>query len=195
MTMPPMHQQRNVTSAALPLRPHRRLTNTAACPLPPSRPNNAAVQALQRCRPDNATERPPLPWPLSLPVATACYSCFPSATSTMPRCATVGNPPTLDESPTHACCHSMGFVTLLPMPMPPMLMPSPTPTQKQTIGGNTRWMAAAIAMDGGGKIAMDSSSSNGEWRHNGWRDSGVIGMGNGMAMVQWTAKWAADSFH
>jgi hypothetical protein len=34
------------------------------------------------------------------------------------------------------------------------------PMQKRTIGGDTRWSAAAITMDGGGMTTMDSSSSN-----------------------------------
>jgi hypothetical protein len=193
--MLPMHQQRNVTPVPPPLRPRRRLTNTAACPLPPSHPNSAAVQALRCCHPDNATERPPLLRPLSLPAATACHCRLASTTPTMSHCTTIRKSPTLDESPTCARCHPMGVATPLPTPMLPTLTSTPTPTQKQTIGGNARWTAVAIAMDGGGKIAMDSGSSNGQWRHNGWRDSGVTGMGNWMVVVQWTEKWAADDCH
>jgi hypothetical protein len=44
-------------------------------------------------------------------------------------------------------------------------------------------MAAAIGMDGSGKISMDGSSGDGQQRHNGWRDSKAIAMGNGMAAV------------
>ncbi len=35
------------------------------------------------------------------------------------------------------------------------------------MGGNTRWMAVAITMDGGSMIMMDSSSSDGRWWCNG----------------------------
>jgi hypothetical protein len=53
-------------------------------------------------------------------------------------------------------------------------------------------MAAAITMDSSAKIVMDGGSSNGQQRHNGWRDSGAIAMGDGMAVAQLTAKWAVD---
>ncbi len=38
------------------------------------------------------------------------------------------------------------------------------------MGGNARWMAAAIRMDGGGKIKMDSGSGDGKWQCNGRRN-------------------------
>jgi hypothetical protein len=52
-----------------------------------------------------------------------------------------------------------------------------------------------MVMDIGGKIAMNGSSSNGQWQHNGRGDSGVITMGNEMAVAQWMAQWAADDCH
>ncbi len=54
-----------------------------------------------------------------------------------------------------------------------------------TIGGDARWNAAAITMDGGGMSAMDGSSSDGQQQqHYGWQDSRAIAMGNEMAAVQ-----------
>ncbi len=55
------------------------------------------------------------------------------------------------------------------------------------MGGNARWMAAAIMMDGGGMIAMDGGSGNGQWRCNGWHDNRMIAMGNEMAAARWMA--------
>jgi hypothetical protein len=48
-------------------------------------------------------------------------------------------------------------------------------------------------MHGGSKIAMNSGSGDGQQRHNGRQDSDAIAIGNGMAVVQWTAQWAADN--
>ncbi len=39
------------------------------------------------------------------------------------------------------------------------------------------------SMDGGGKIAMEGSSSNGQRGHNGRLDGKAITMGNGMVAV------------
>ncbi len=64
------------------------------------------------------------------------------------------------------------------------------------MGGNVRWMAGAIMMDGGSKIAMDSSSGDGQQRRCNWqRDRKAIAMGDGMAVAQWMAQWAADDRH
>jgi hypothetical protein len=60
------------------------------------------------------------------------------------------------------------------------------------MGGNTRWTAAAITMDGSSKIAMDGSSGDGQRWHNGWQDSRVTVMGDGTAVAQWMAQWAAE---
>jgi hypothetical protein len=49
------------------------------------------------------------------------------------------------------------------------------------MGGNARWTAAAIRMDGGGKITMDSSSGDGQGQRNGRRNGNgdsKIAMGN-----------------
>ncbi len=51
----------------------------------------------------------------------------------------------------------------------------------------------AITMDGSGVIAVDGGSSDGQQRHNGWRDIKGITMGNEMAVIQWMAQWAADN--
>ncbi len=51
------------------------------------------------------------------------------------------------------------------------------------MGGNARWTAAAITMDGGVKIAMDGGSVNGQWQRNERREGKVIVMGVGMAVV------------
>ncbi len=46
-------------------------------------------------------------------------------------------------------------------------------------------MAAVITMEGGGKIAMDGGSGNGQqWQCNGRRDGGAIAMGDEMAAAQ-----------
>jgi hypothetical protein len=50
-------------------------------------------------------------------------------------------------------------------------------------------------MDGHGVIAMDGSSSNGQWRRNGRLDGKAIAMGNERALAQWTAQWMADNCH
>jgi hypothetical protein len=50
-----------------------------------------------------------------------------------------------------------------------------------------------IEMDGGSVIAMDGGSSDGQRQCNGWWDDGVIVMGNGIAVTQWTAQWVADN--
>ncbi len=56
-------------------------------------------------------------------------------------------------------------------------------------------MAAAIAMDSGGKIAMDGNSGNGQRWRSGCQDGGVITIGNGTAATRWTAQWVADDCH
>ncbi len=59
-----------------------------------------------------------------------------------------------------------------------------------------RWTEGAIMMDGSSKIAMDSSSGDGQQRRrNRQRDSKAIAMGGGMAVARWTAQWAADDRH
>jgi hypothetical protein len=58
------------------------------------------------------------------------------------------------------------------------------------MGGNARWTAAAIRMDGGGKIKMDGSSGNGQHWHNGLRNGKTNPMGKAPAMggdARWTA--------
>jgi hypothetical protein len=60
------------------------------------------------------------------------------------------------------------------------------------MGGDTRWMAAAITMKGGSKIAMDGGSGDRQWWSNGQRDRSVIAIGNETAAAQWMAQWAAD---
>jgi hypothetical protein len=60
------------------------------------------------------------------------------------------------------------------------------------MGGNARWLAAAIRMDNGGKIMMDSGSSNGQQWRNGQQDGEAIAMGNGMVAAQWMAQWDVD---
>jgi hypothetical protein len=57
------------------------------------------------------------------------------------------------------------------------------------------WTAVAITMNEGGKIVMDSGSSDGQWRRNGQRGSKAIAMGNGMVASRWMAQWAADNCH
>ncbi len=39
---------------------------------------------------------------------------------------------------------------------------------------------------------MDGGSGNGQWWHNEQRDGEAIAMGDGMAVAQWMAQWAAD---
>ncbi len=65
----------------------------------------------------------------------------------------------------------------------------------RSVEGDTRWTAVAITMDGHGVIAMDGSSSNGQWRRNGRLDGKAIAMGNERALAQWTAQWMADNCH
>jgi hypothetical protein len=58
------------------------------------------------------------------------------------------------------------------------------------MGGNTRWMAATIRMDSGGKIKMKGGSSNGQLWHNGRRNDETNAMGKSAAMggnARWTA--------
>ncbi len=58
------------------------------------------------------------------------------------------------------------------------------------MGGNARWTAAAIRMDGGGKVKMDGSSGNGQRWRNGWRNGKTNAMGKAAAMggnTRWTA--------
>ncbi len=67
--------------------------------------------------------------------------------------------------------------------------------RSDAIGGNARWMAVAIMVDGSGKMAMDSGSGDEQWGHNGRQDGKEITMGNGTAVAQWMAQWAADDCH
>ncbi len=60
--------------------------------------------------------------------------------------------------------------------------------RSSAMGGEARWMAAAIMMDGGGVIAMDCSSGDGQQWRNGWRDGKAIAMGSGMAAARWKAQ-------
>jgi hypothetical protein len=47
------------------------------------------------------------------------------------------------------------------------------------IGGDIRLTTAVITIDGGGMIAMDGGSGDGQqWQHSGWQDGRVIAMGN-----------------
>jgi hypothetical protein len=58
------------------------------------------------------------------------------------------------------------------------------------MGGNARWMAAAVRMDGGSKIKMDGGSGNGQWRCNWQRNGKTNAMGKAAAMggnVRWMA--------
>jgi hypothetical protein len=139
-----------------PLRPCRHLTNTAVPLPPPSHPNNAAVHALRRCCPDNAMACPPLPRPLSLPTATACHCRPTSATPTMLHCATFGNPPLPDESPTLAHCRPMGIKMPPPTPMPPTLMPTPIPMPMAMQKRRNEWRCKMVG----------SGNCNGQW----WQD-------------------------
>ncbi len=53
--------------------------------------------------------------------------------------------------------------------------------QSSAMGGNARWMAAVIMMDGSSEFEMDGGSGNGQQRHNGWWNSKAITMGDGTA--------------
>ncbi len=58
------------------------------------------------------------------------------------------------------------------------------------MGGNARWMAAAIRMDGGGKIKMDGGSGDGQWWRNGQQNGKTNAIGKAGAMggnVRWMA--------
>jgi hypothetical protein len=58
------------------------------------------------------------------------------------------------------------------------------------MGGNARWTAVVIKMDGSGEIKMDGTSGNGQRRHNGWQNSKTNPMGKAAAMggnARWTA--------
>jgi hypothetical protein len=59
-------------------------------------------------------------------------------------------------------------------------------------GGDARWTAVVIIMDGGGKIVMDGGSGNGQWQRNGQKDGKAITMGDGTEVAQWMAQWVAD---
>ncbi len=49
--------------------------------------------------------------------------------------------------------------------------------RSNAMGGDARWIAAAITTDGGGVTAMDGSSGNGQqWQCNRRQDNGVIAM-------------------
>ncbi len=54
------------------------------------------------------------------------------------------------------------------------------------MGGDARWTAVAIRMDGGSVITMDGSSGNGQQRRNGQWDGKAIAMGDGTVVAQWT---------
>jgi hypothetical protein len=56
--------------------------------------------------------------------------------------------------------------------------------RSNAMGGDVRWMAAGITMDGGGVIVMNGSSSDGQRRCNEQRDGKAIAMGNGTAVLQ-----------
>jgi hypothetical protein len=62
-----------------------------------------------------------------------------------------------------------------------------------SMGGNARWMAVAITMDGGGAIAIDGGNGDGQRQCNGQWDSKLIAMGNGMVAEQCMAQLAADN--
>ncbi len=51
------------------------------------------------------------------------------------------------------------------------------------MGGDARWTAVAIRIDGGSVIAMDSGSGNGQRRCNGRQDGKAIVMGDGTAVA------------
>jgi hypothetical protein len=53
------------------------------------------------------------------------------------------------------------------------------------MGGNARWMAAAIRMDGGGKITMDGGSGDGQRWCNGQQNGKTIALGK---EVQWEGR-------
>jgi hypothetical protein len=58
------------------------------------------------------------------------------------------------------------------------------------MGGDARWTAATIRMDGGGKIKMDDVSGNGQRWCNGQRNVKTNAMGKAAAMggnERWTA--------
>ncbi len=61
------------------------------------------------------------------------------------------------------------------------------------MGGNARWMAVAIRMDGGGKIKMDGGSGDGQLWRNGRRNSETNAMGKSVAMGGDT-RWMAAVF-
>ncbi len=57
------------------------------------------------------------------------------------------------------------------------------------MGGDARWTAVGIKMDGGGVSEMDSVSSNGQCWHNGRQDGKAFAaMGNWTEMGQWMAQ-------
>jgi hypothetical protein len=58
------------------------------------------------------------------------------------------------------------------------------------MGGNARWTAAAVRMDGGGKIKMDGGSGDEQRRHNGQRNGETNAMGK-MAAMGGNARWMA----
>ncbi len=58
------------------------------------------------------------------------------------------------------------------------------------MGGDARWTEAAIRMNGGGKIKMDSGSGDGQRRRKGRRNGKSNAMGKAAAMggnARWTA--------
>jgi hypothetical protein len=58
------------------------------------------------------------------------------------------------------------------------------------MGGEARWTAVAIGMDGGGKIKMDGGSGDGQRRRNGRRNGETIAMGK-VAAMGGDARWMA----
>ncbi len=113
------------------LSPLSSLSATEAQPLPHQHRCTPTAPLLpqQHCCFPNAVACPPLRLPLSLPTATVCHCRPASTTPTMPRHATVRNPPMPGESPACSCCHPLGVATPLSTPMPPTptLAPEPMP--------------------------------------------------------------------
>ncbi len=60
--------------------------------------------------------------------------------------------------------------------------------RSSTMGGDARWTAVAILMDGSSVIAMDGGSGKEQLRRNGRGSGEAITMCNGSAVVQWTAQ-------
>jgi hypothetical protein len=65
--------------------------------------------------------------------------------------------------------------------------------RSSAIGCNTRWMAAEITMDGSSKIAINKDRDNGQQQHNEQQKDKAIAMGNMTVMAQLIAQWLADN--